>query len=140
MKKKGYFSIHLCSAFQNNVLFHGTGKNYSDGCLVAQTSPICVRYHTSSNTRMHQTIRKIKLGVNGGSDKRFIQKKCMQELWINLYIKYEYELPYIDLLSKTKLVILPQSGQRKVIDYSDDHFHFLFGKYFTSKKINIIIC
>ena len=83
---------------------------------------------------MHQIIRKIKLGVNGGSDKRFIWTNRMQELWLTLYIKSECELPYMDLLSKIMVVILPQSGQRNVIDYSDDNFHFLFGKYFTSKK------
>ena len=41
----------------------------------------------------------------------------MEEQWLNLYIDSNFELKYIDLVGKTKLVILPHSGNRKFIYY-----------------------
>ena len=58
----------------------------------------------------------------------FFEKNHMQELWLTLYIVSKFELPYIDFMSEIRVVILPQSGQGKVIDSSYDNFHFSIGK------------
>ena len=63
-------------------------------------------------------------GGNGWSSKRFIHKDNKQKQWITLYINSNTGLPYIDLLTKTKVIVLPQSGKRKFIDYSCDKFNF----------------
>ena len=73
--KEAIFSINLWSKFQQNFLFRGAIINDSGVCLDAKTSPSYVRYHTSNNTMIHQIIRKIKSGINGGLKKRFLQNK-----------------------------------------------------------------
>ena len=52
----------------------------------------------------------------------------MPELWLTLYIGSKVELPYIDFIGEIRVVILPQSGQGKVIDSLYDNFYFSVGK------------
>ena len=68
------------------MFLNGTVTNDSDGWLYYQTSTSYVRYHTLSNTRIQQKIRKIKSGGNGESEKKFLYKNNMQELCIIVYV------------------------------------------------------
>ena len=47
----------------------------------------------------------------------FLHTNHVQEICLTRYIDSKYELPYIDLRTKIKVGILPQSGQIKSIDY-----------------------
>ena len=69
--------------------------------------PSCAIYHTLSKKKIHKIVRKRRCRGNGGSDKMFLHKLNIEEQSITIYIDSNLKLPYIELISKRKMVVLP---------------------------------
>ena len=56
--------------------------------------------------------------LNSWSYKRFLYANHTEEQGLTIYIYSNGEIPYIDLMSSNKVIVLPHSVQRKVIGSS----------------------
>ena len=74
-EKKELFCIILWSTVQHDILSHVAVINNYYGWLDSRIIDGSIRYYTSSKNKLHQIIRIIIQGVNGGSDKRFLHTK-----------------------------------------------------------------
>ena len=60
--------------------------------------------------RIHQRSRKRKFWGNGWSAKEYLHKNHIKEQCLTLYNYSNIELPCMDLLSKTKVIVLLHFG------------------------------
>ena len=78
--KEAIFSLNLWSIVQHNLFLREADITEYFGCVYSQISPSYVRCNTTSNTRIHKIIRKIKCVGDGGSDEGFLHKNHVQKL------------------------------------------------------------
>ena len=64
----------------------------------------------------------------------FLSVNYTLEQFLTLYIDSKRELPYIYLMSKTKVANFPRSVQRNIIYSSYNNVHLLVGKYFSIER------
>ena len=67
----------------------------------------------------------------------FFTKTIRNKNWLTIYIGSNGDLPYIELLSKTNVVVLPHSRQIKGIYSSFHNVRLFIGIYFSVEEKDI---